>query len=76
MDSRIPIKWKCLYEIIAENRARNLYLDIEESRPLGISRTEHDMECWLKVQLIMSMLRHGFGTPSVLDVCYSGPWME
>jgi hypothetical protein len=55
-DQRVPLKWKCLYEVIPESRARNLYFDLEQSRPAGVSREEHDRQCWAKVKLLVRLV--------------------
>lgn len=59
-DPRVPPKWKCLYEIIVQNRPRNLYFDLEEQRPTGMCQQEHDKVCWAKVQLLVHIVRDSF----------------
>jgi hypothetical protein len=62
----VPNRWKCLYEVIQHNKPRNLYFDIELSRPLGTSREEHDRACWAKVQHLLRMVREEFRCRSTI----------
>lgn len=60
----IPVKWKNLYEVIVVDRARHLYFDLEEARPVGCSSPEeilaHDQMCWAKVRLLQLVIRYTF----------------
>jgi hypothetical protein len=57
---QVPLKWKCLYEVIVHNRARNLYFDLDQTRPAGMSKDQHDRRCWAKVQLLRRIVCESF----------------
>lgn len=58
--SKVPIRWKNGYEVIIANRARHLYFDLEQKRPAGVSKADHDTACWAKVQHLKVLVYHAF----------------
>ena len=54
----IQLRWKCLYEINSGDRAKSLYFDLEQLRSPSSCTTaeEHNRECWVKVQILQSMV--------------------
>ena len=59
-NSAVPITWRNLYEIVLEDRARHLYFDLEEKRPVGASLYKHDEDCWKKVLKLQQLVRQAF----------------
>ena len=60
--SDTQLRWKCLYEISFGHRAKNLYFDLEQLRSSSscTAAEEHDRECWVKVQILQSMVTEVF----------------
>ena len=58
----IHLSCKFLYEISFKDRAKNLYFDLEQPRSSSSSMTaeEQDRECWVKVQVLQSMVTDVF----------------
>jgi hypothetical protein len=54
-----------LYEVLVDNRARNLYFDLEQARPAVMSIAEHDECCWKKVMLLQGIILSAFRYASV-----------
>jgi hypothetical protein len=56
----IPLRWKNLYEVLLDTKARNLYFDLEQVRPPEMPIAEHDTFCWRKVLLLQDIILSTF----------------
>ena len=53
----IPLKWRCLFEVIPTQRARHLYFDCEQKRSDSeLDKASHDKSCWRKIRLLQALV--------------------